>query len=155
MSTRQKVASACSIAAGAAVVVAVVAALALPAGAAKIDGAKHGGRPVTLTLTGAAERPHAGDPDGSGVARLTFNAGQEEVCVDIDVTKVAPLTAAHIHVINDPALGFGPVLIPLPTDTGCVHADRSVIKAIHKNPERYYVNVHNADFQAGALRGNF
>jgi CHRD domain len=28
-----------------------------------------------------------------------------------------------------------------------------LIKAIMKNPEQYYVNVHNADYPAGALRG--
>jgi hypothetical protein len=27
------------------------------------------------------------------------------------------------------------------------------VKAIRKNPDQYYVNVHNAGFPAGALRG--
>jgi hypothetical protein len=33
-----------------------------------------------------------------------------------------------------------------------VSADQDLIKAITKNPEAYYFNVHNAEFPAGALR---
>jgi hypothetical protein len=32
-------------------------------------------------------------------------------------------------------------------------ADRQLIIDIIQSPEEYYVNVHNADFPAGALRG--
>jgi hypothetical protein len=109
-----------------------------------------------LTLTGAAEAPGPGDPDGTGTATLSFNRGQGEVCYDYTVSGVAPLTAAHIHVA--PAGSPGPVVIPLPPNTagdggsGCVAADRELIKAITKDPAAYYFNVHNADFPAGALR---
>jgi hypothetical protein len=108
-----------------------------------------------LTLTGAAEAPGPGDPDGTGTATLTFNRGQGEVCYDYTVSGVAPLTAAHIH-IAPPGVP-GPVVIPLlPTSatggSGCVTADRELIKAITKDPASYYFNVHNAEFPAGALR---
>jgi CHRD domain-containing protein len=108
-----------------------------------------------LTLTGAAEAPGPGDPDGTGTATLWFNRGQTEVCYDYTVSGVAPLTAAHIHVA--PAGSPGPVVIPLPPTSptggsGCVTADRELIKAITKDPPAYYFNVHNADFPAGALR---
>jgi hypothetical protein len=46
-------------------------------------------------------------------------------------------------------------LIP-PTDgssSGCASVDPELIKAIRQHPEEYYVNVHNADFPAGAVRG--
>jgi hypothetical protein len=120
--------------------------------------ADDGGRPFSTTLTGAAEVPGPGDPDGSGTAELTLNHGQGEVCFSLTVSGIAPATAAHIHVI-DPETGFGPVVVGLaaPTDgssSGCVSADQDLIKAIIQNPENYYVNVHNADFPAGALRGN-
>jgi CHRD domain len=115
-----------------------------------------GGRPISVGLTGAAEAPGPGDPDGSGTVSLTFNPGTGEVCYDFSVTGVAPLTAAHIHVA--PAGSPGPVVIPLPPTSptggqGCVTADRSLIVAILTNPTAYYFNVHNADFQPGALRG--
>jgi hypothetical protein len=36
---------------------------------------------------------------------------------------------------------------------GCTRADAAVIIAIMQDPARYYVNVHNAAFPKGAVRG--
>jgi CHRD domain len=120
--------------------------------------AADGGRPFTTTLTGAAEVPGPGDPDGSGTASLTLNPGQAEVCWDISVSNITlPATAAHIHVGT--ATESGPVVVGLSppgangTSSGCTSADPTLIKAIIKNPENYYVNVHTLDFPAGAVRG--
>lgn len=116
-----------------------------------------GGRPFTVApLTGAAEAPNPGDPDGTGWARFWMNPGQGEVCYDYTVNGVATLAAAHIHVA--PAGVAGPVVIPTPPTrsdggTGCVNADRDLIRAILTHPSAYYFNVHNAQFPAGALRG--
>ena len=131
-------------------------ALALGSMVVLAGGAMAGGRPMSVELTGAAEAPGPGDPDGSGTASFTFNAGTGEVCFDYSVTGVADLAAAHIHVA--PAGSPGPVVIPMPPTSatggsGCVTADRDLIVAILKDPSAYYFNVHNADFQAGALRG--
>jgi hypothetical protein len=131
-------------------------ALALASTLVLAGGAMAGGRPISVELTGAAEAPGPGDPDGSGTASFTFNPGTGEVCYDFSVTGVAPLTAAHIHLA--PAGSPGPVVIPTPitSDTGgsgCVTADRDLIVAILRDPSAYYFNVHNADFQPGALRG--
>ncbi|MCA1850177.1 MAG: CHRD domain-containing protein, partial [Acidobacteria bacterium] len=41
-----------------------------------------GGRRLTATLTGAAEVPGPGDPDGTGTAVITLNQGQNEVCFE-------------------------------------------------------------------------
>ncbi|HEY5902490.1 MAG TPA: CHRD domain-containing protein, partial [Anaerolineales bacterium] len=51
----------------------------------------------------------------------------------------------------------GPVVIPLSpptsgTSSGCVSVDKALIKAITKDPGNYYVNVHNAEYPAGAIR---
>jgi len=131
-------------------------ALALASMLVLAGGAMAGGRPISVGLTGAAEAPGPGDPDGSGTVSLTFNPGTGEVCYDFSVTGVAALTAAHIHVA--PPGSPGPVVIPLPPTTatggsGCVTADRDLIVAILRNPSAYYFNVHNADFPGGALRG--
>jgi hypothetical protein len=37
--------------------------------------------------------------------------------------------------------------------SGCTSADPNLIKAIIQHPEKYYVNVHTAEFPGGALRG--
>jgi hypothetical protein len=133
------------------VVVLVTAVVLVP-----IVGADNGGRPFTTTLTGAAEVPGPGDPDGTGTATLSVNPGQEEVCYELSVSGISPAVAAHIHVGS--AGVAGPVVIPLapPTDgssSACAAASRELLLAIIQNPENYYVNVHNADFPAGALRG--
>ena len=114
------------------------------------------GRPLLTTLTGAAEVPGPGDPDGSGEAHITLNQGQGLVCFQLSVADIAPATAAHIHVGS---VGVaGPVVVGLTPPTsgsssGCVSADPDLIKAIRQNSEEYYVNVHNASFPAGAIRG--
>jgi hypothetical protein len=110
-----------------------------------------------LTMTGAQEAPGPGDPDGSGTASFTFNRGRGEVCFALEVEDIVlPATGAHIHLA--PAGDPGPVVIPLTapgtdgTSSGCVSADRDLIKAITKDPSAYYVNVHTTDFPAGAVR---
>jgi hypothetical protein len=117
-----------------------------------------GGRNFTVNLTGAAELPGPGDPDGSGQAHLTLNHTTGEVCWEIRVKRITlPATAAHIHVGS--ADVAGPVVVHLsPPDesrqsSGCTTADTALVKAIISNPSAYYVNVHNADFPAGAVRG--
>ncbi len=120
--------------------------------------AAQGGRPFFTNLTGGAEIPGPGDPDGTGSAALQLNQGQGTICYDLEVAGIDPATAAHIHVIN-PATGAGPVVVPLeaPTDgssSACASVTAELIKAIRQNPESYYVNVHNTAFPAGAVRGD-
>lgn len=116
----------------------------------------NGGRPLATDLAGANEVPGPGDPDGSGSAKITLNQGQGEICYELSVSNIAPATAAHIHVA--PAGVAGPVVVGLAAPTSgsssaCVEVAGDLIKAIRQNPENYYVNVHNADFPAGAVRG--
>jgi hypothetical protein len=127
-------------------------ALALPASAA--------GRPYRLTLTGAAERPMAGDPDGTGTAHITVNPGTREVCWSVAVEGVdLPIAAAHIHSGTADVAG-PPVIFLLPAGvsdadgafSGCATVERSLAIALVVAPDEYYVNVHNAPFPGGALR---
>ena len=113
------------------------------------------GVPFVVTMTGAAEAPGPGDPDGTGTATLRLNPGQETVCWHLEVSGIAPATASHIH--KALAGSPGPIVVPLSAPTsgessGCTEADRDLILDIIQNPENYYVNVHNADYPAGALR---
>jgi hypothetical protein len=114
------------------------------------------GRPLSTDMSGAEEAPGPGDPDGSGFAFFTLNQGQGQICYELTVSDIAPATAAHIHIA--PAGSPGPVVVPLAAPTsgsssGCVDVDPNLIKAIRQNPENYYVNVHNAEYPGGAVRG--
>ena len=131
-----------------------VAALAL---AGLVAGASPAGavtRTFTTRMIGAEERPVLGDPDGIGVARFTVDTRTNRICYVIRVSGIAPAGAAHIHVA--PRGAPGPVVVPLAAPTrgrsaGCLtDADADAIAA---NPANYYVNVHNAPFPGGALRG--
>lgn len=119
--------------------------------------AQEGGRPLSAHLTGAAEKPGPGDPDGAGHATVRVNVGQSQVCWDLMVENIAPATMAHIH--KAPADAAGPPVVTLTApgadgkSSGCAAADPAVAKDILQNPAAYYVNVHNADFRPGAVRG--
>ena len=117
---------------------------------------EHGGRPLTTTLSGAAEVPGPGDPDGSGSFKATFNAGQDQICYELTVSNIAAPNAAHIH-SGGPTVA-GPVVVTLKTPVGgsakeCTTLSKEQVKAIIQKPGDFYVNVHNADFPDGAVRG--
>ena len=131
------------------IAVAAVAALIAVAGAA--GSTKAGGSSLHAMLTGKAETPK-GDPDGSATAEVKING--KSVCWEIKASKVATLTAAHIH--KGGAGVAGPVVVPFGAAykaKGCATTTAAIAAAIKKNPAGYYVNVHNAKYPAGALRG--
>jgi hypothetical protein len=118
--------------------------------------ASAGGRPFSVELSGSNEVSE-GDPDGAGTAYLTLNQGKGEVCFELSYFDIETPTRAHIHAA--PVGANGPIVVaffdfvaPPPTE-GCVEADKELIKQIRQNPEGYYVNVHNAEFPGGAIRG--
>jgi hypothetical protein len=139
------------------ITIALVASVGLLVASVVPASGQEGGRPFTVDLTGEAEVnaqgvPNQGDLDGSGTARLTINPGLGEVCWTIEVAGVEPITAAHIHI--GPTTEAGPVVVPLnPYTGGCTDIDRDLALAIILDPSGYYVNVHNAPYPAGALRG--
>lgn len=129
-------------------------AAAVPAFAAQTMG--DGGRKLTTTLSGAAEVPGPGDTDGKGTFTARVNPGQGQVCYTLTVAMIAAPTAAHIH---RGATGVaGPVVVALKAPTNgaskaCVTVTRELAMALIKDPQDYYVNVHNAAFPSGAVRG--
>jgi CHRD domain len=132
----------------------VVMALALLTGA-HLEAAQDMGKAMAM-LTGVAEVPGPGDPMGSGTVQVTLNPDTGEVCYELSVANIQEATAAHIH---EGAMGKeGPVKVPLEAPKtgsakGCAKTDVVVIQAMMKDPAGYYVNVHNAAFPKGAVRG--
>lgn len=106
----------------------------------------------------ALNEANAGDRDGSGTAAVDI-AGSS-LCFGITVRAIGAPTLAHIH--NAPAGINGPIVVDLvpPTSgspgssSGCLSGlNRTLLSQIAANPHLYYVNIHNGDFPAGAVRG--
>ena len=115
--------------------------------------------PVTLTavLNGANERPGLGDADGAGFAVVRLDAAAGTVSYSLLADGIAPPTMAHIHrglpdVAGPVVVNFAPVFAN-GSATGTVNATPALISEIVGNPGAFYVNVHTADFPAGAIRG--
>jgi CHRD domain-containing protein len=115
--------------------------------------------PVTVLraeLTGEEEVPGPGDPDGSGSATIIVIPSTNTICYVLTAEDIAPATAAHIHVGKRGEAG--PVVLPLEPPTygasgGCTQANPELVSNLQENPENYYVNVHNAEYPDGAIRG--
>jgi hypothetical protein len=124
--------------------------------AVKLPGADQGGKALSATLTGDEEVPGPGDADGTGTAVITVHYGQTQICYALTASNIEPATLAHIH---EGLRGVeGPIVVNLrpPTSgssSGCVIAEPDLIKEIKRRPEEYYVNVQNAQFSSGAIRG--
>lgn len=108
-------------------------------------------------MTGGQEVPTPGDPDAFGTAKVKVHPEAGKLCVTLKVNNIEPATAAHIH--EAPAGVAGPVVVALPTPdangfaSGCVSLASSELEEIKNNPSDYYVNVHNAPYPGGAVRG--
>jgi hypothetical protein len=113
-------------------------------------------RVFRVTLVGENETP-AGDPVATGTATIRVRAGQPKVCFSLAVQDLSgPAAAAHIH--RGAAGVAGSVIIALRTpnaagkSSGCAKAKRTLVRAILARPSNFYVNVHTAEFPAGAIR---
>jgi hypothetical protein len=128
-----------------------IAALALPA-TVPAAGVK-----LEAALDGNEEVPDKGDPNGSGLAKVTVKKAQEKVCSRITYEKIEPANAAHIH--KGKAGVAGPIKVELfegefaSGARDCVKVSKRLAGKIEDKPANYYVNVHNAEYPEGAIRG--
>jgi hypothetical protein len=120
--------------------------------------------PYITKLSGANEVPTPGDPDGVGAAAVTFditNAADPvagaQVCWDLAYSGIAPPNLAHIH-RGAAGVANGPIVVDFgapgaTSHTGCQAILPALATEIMTSPANFYVNVHNAGFPNGAMRG--
>ena len=106
---------------------------------------------LTATLAGANETA-GGDADGTGAFSVEIDTDAGDFCYSLSAAKTAKATMAHVHSGDAGANGPPVVTIDLGSDL-CIAVEPDVLKAIVAAPAKYYVNVHNAEFPAGAIRG--
>ena len=107
------------------------------------------------TLRGYRQVGQTGDSDGKGFGALFFADSLAHYFISVE--DIDSPTAAHIHE-GDGQMNGGVVLaLDKPFEngmtTGSVEADTGLAFDILKSPDAYYFNIHNADFPAGAIRG--
>ncbi len=134
--------------AGLAAVLAVAAFAAAPAMAKTMS--------WNVKLTGQAEVPGPGDPNASGMAKVSVDGDTDMLCYDITTSGLGKATGAHVH--QGMAGQAGAVVVPLETPLGgaskaCAKIDPKLAGAIMANPKDYYVNVHSDTHKMGAIRG--
>ena len=137
----------------------IVGAIAIALVIAVPGGALAAGNTVKAKLSGKDEVPGPGDDDGSGDAQLTLKKKKKQVCFNISFADIQNPVAGHIH--QGTKKLAGPIVVtlfenaagaPSPV-SGCVGAKKKLIKQIKNDPNGFYVNLHTADFPAGAIRG--
>ncbi|MBA3430833.1 MAG: DoxX family membrane protein [Actinobacteria bacterium] len=107
----------------------------------------------------------AGDLNGEGEAELNLRPRRRMICFDAEWENIGRPVAGHIHEGN--RYVNGPVVVDLGAATrefehedgdggaeGCARdVERALIRDIRMHPRHYYVNIHNAAFPDGAIRG--
>jgi hypothetical protein len=149
------------------VVGALMCVLALVAGVVLVSGAGAATSRRVASLRGDEEVPPA-DDNGRGRAVINVNVRERRVCFDLSWRRIASPTRSHIQegrrgvngdiVVTLFENGTDPDFVPLPDSIrsvqGCTGGlQRALLRDIRDNPRQFYVNIHNATFPGGAIRG--
>jgi hypothetical protein len=134
---------------------ALIAALVIPAAEAAAP------TQLSAKLRGAAEVPGPGDPNGKGEAFIAVKKAKRKVCFQLSYRRIDEPEAAHIHKGGRNDAGPVKVLLfedpsglPVPGAVdGCERTKRKIVRQLSRNPQKFYVNVHNDEFPDGAIRG--
>jgi CHRD domain len=104
----------------------------------------------------SGQEPAGGEAGGHGFFSYTIDGAK--FCWELSWQGIADPLAGHVH--EAPRQVAGPIVIDLDTDGmggpdpfGCRVISAALAADITSDPGAYYVNLHNADFQAGAIRG--
>lgn len=127
------------------------ACLALPAQAATVT--------YLMNMTGDQEVPGPGDPDGLATGTISLDNVSGEISWNFNYSNITAPSAMHIHTGAAGVAGGVFVGLGVATSGGSGTLINSLvtstanINTILGNPAGYYVNIHNADFPGGAVRG--
>jgi hypothetical protein len=98
-----------------------------------------------------------GEEGADGIGLLQVDVDHGEVCVYVTTTASPVYTGFHIH--EGAMYENGPIVVgfePPHDDTGetsdCVAADPALLQDIVDDRDNYYLNVHNTQHPAGAVR---
>ena len=114
------------------------------------------GSTKTTSLTGHAELQTFGDPDGTGSFNFSIGAAESQICYELSVSNIGAPTAADISFVSKTEVGTVIATLEAPANGSskrCVTLASDKIADLIKNPGHYYVNVYNAEFPNGAIRG--
>ncbi len=117
---------------------------------------------VEAKLKGVNEVPGPGDNNGRGETTVKLKAKKHKVCFTLEVAKLDPMVAGHIHKGTEDVAGK--VKVTLFEDPqglsgdgsyeGCVtDVKKRLVKKMGKVPEKFYVNLHTETYPDGAIRG--
>ncbi|NED94734.1 CHRD domain-containing protein [Phytoactinopolyspora alkaliphila] len=122
---------------------------------ATVIGAGMASADPAMPLSGSQE---TGPGDNNGHGFFTYDLDGTTFCYTLEWDRVDTAFAAHVH--QGARHVSGGIVIPLEIGDGsgarveaCTEIDDALAAAITANPKAYYVNVHNEDFPAGAIRG--
>lgn len=115
---------------------------------------------LNTELKGNEEVPGPGDPNGKGDAQIFLKAKKEKVCFNLEISKLDPVMAGHIHKGAEGVAGkikvtlFETEIAGDGAYEGCVQNVKSkLIKKMADVPEKFYVNLHTGEYPDGAIRG--
>lgn len=109
---------------------------------------------LTANLSGANE-PAGGAPEGNGAFRVEINTDTGDFCYTLYGEKISAPTMAHVHT-GAAGTNGAPVITLDVTGKGsdmCIAVEPDKLKPIVADPAGFYINIHTADFPAGAVRG--
>jgi len=111
---------------------------------------------LKATLNSEQAGPYPADPDGSGTVRLELSTDADQLCYELHVSDIESATSAHLHQASSGRIGPIRLQLDPPTDgaaAGCTHLDPDLLHALVATPGDFYIDVHNAAYPGGAVRG--
>lgn len=117
---------------------------------------------LSAKLKGNEEVPAgSGDKNGKGEIFVAVKPKREKLCFQLEFSNIEGAAAGHVHKglpgVDGPikvTLFVSSPAAPGPTAEGCVrNQKKKLLRKIAREPEKFYVNIHNEEFPDGAIRG--